>query len=100
MGNNTVALLLNDFASEWDHYPESIAMRVKEGLAGGQGSRFGQAIELLPSCHADGDQIVMAGGNRITPIAVLRNCQHNEEALLKALADRLGYSLRKKAPRQ
>lgn len=98
MGYNTVAFFLNDQACEIERDPRTLS-RLNQAMASGHGNTDRQYMTVLPSVHADGDQIVMAGGNRITPIAVVYGCDHTEEALLRALAQRLGYSLRKKVPR-
>lgn len=99
MGFNTVAFFLNDQSDQIESDPQTIP-RLRRAMASGNGNDDRQYMTVLPSVHADGDQVVMAGGNRVTPVAVLYGCDHTEEALLKALADRLGYSLRKKPNRR
>ena len=100
MGFNTVAFFLNDQFDVLDREPGWVIRELRQSLAGGRGSDDRQVMRVLPSVHADGDQIIMAGGNRITPIAVAYGCDHTEESLLEFLADRLGYSLTKKAGRR
>lgn len=95
MGYNTVAFFLNDQSSEIERDPLTIR-RLKDAMACGMGNDDRQYMTVLPSVHADGQQVIMAGGNRVTSLAVLFGCDHTEEALLRGLAERLGYSLRKK----
>lgn len=95
MGYNTVAFFLNDQACEVKRDPNTIG-RIERALAGGQGNTDRQYMTILPSVHADVEQVILAGGNRITQLGFVYGCDHTEEALLKALAAKLGYSLRVK----
>ena len=96
MGFNTVAFFLNDMSGEIEPNAIEVARKLRSAMSSGMGAKMGQTMEVLPSQHADYDQIIMAGGNRVTPLCSLRNCDHTEEALLHALASRLGYRLTRK----
>lgn len=99
MGNNTVGLFLNDFAAEIERAPDLGGLIARQ-LRSGNGAEIGwQALTMLPCCHADYDQVIIAGGNRINRVALLRGCDHTAEALLHKLADHLGYSLTKRGRR-
>jgi DNA integrity scanning protein DisA with diadenylate cyclase activity len=93
MGNNTIAFFINDFAHEVERDSEKVIQTISHALSSGQGGEHHQIVRVLPSVHADYDQVILAGGNRITALTSLRRCPHTEEGLLHALAGRLGYAL-------
>lgn len=95
MGFNTVAFFLNDQCDQVERDPQTLP-RLMRAMSSGSGNDDQQYMTVLPSVHADGTQIVLAGGNRITPLGIMFGRDHSEEALIRELARRLGYSLRKK----
>ena len=99
MGNNTVALFLNDMADDLRRRPEAVAETLYRAMCSGQGGSLCQIVEALPSVHADATQIILAGGNRITSLGIMFDHDHSEETLIREMARRLGYSLRKKVKR-
>jgi len=95
MGFNTVAFFLNDQSDQIESDPNTIP-RIMDSMRGGQGNDDRQYMTVLPSVHADGDQIIMAGGNRITTIGIAHGCCHTPEALMRYLAQSLGYKIVKR----
>ena len=98
MGFNTAAILLNDCAWEIER-DHRLMGNIQTALASGRGGGVGSGVTLLPSCHADMNQIVLVGGNRIKAIGCIRGGDPDKEAVLRMLASDLGYSLRRKAPK-
>lgn len=99
MGFNTVGLFLNDYAGDVGNTAD-LGPKVRHILGSGCGGDPIYGVTLLPSSHADNDQLILAGGNRITRIAVFDRCGHDEEAVLAKLVDRLGYDLVKRPKRK
>lgn len=99
MGFNTVAMFLNDRANELTTRGDEVLADLRDCLAGGQGTdRWGgrAGMHVLPSVHADGQQVVVAGGNRITPLGICRDRSHDPETILRQLADQHGFRLVRK----
>lgn len=99
MGNNTVALFLNDCAGDLDRDGEATLRTLRECLRSGQGTdRYGGPgqMQVLPSVHADGQQIIAAGGNRITLLGIAHGLSHEPEDILRQLASHYGFTLTKK----
>lgn len=102
MGYNTVALFLNDQADQIRKYPEQLAEGLYRCMCGGCGSEErgiylpGQTT-VLKSQHADTLQIVVAGGNTIREIGFVHWTKFSDdEAILKGLADQLGFRIVRK----
>lgn len=95
MGYNTVAFFLNDQSDQVESDPMTVP-RLRQAMRSGMGNDDRQYMTVLPSVHADGDQVIMAGGNRVTPITVFHGCDHTPEALMRALARDLGYKVVKR----
>lgn len=90
MGYNTVAFLLNDLMHELQHSPNTVAHAlacpphsvsdvprwkdmVREFADDFKEPRLHpQALEVLPTCHADIVQFIAAGGNCIEVLEALR----------------------------
>lgn len=101
MGNNTVALFLNDHADVLDRRGGDVLEALRHSMRSGCGTdQFGGPgqMQILPSCHADGQQVVVAGGNRITLLGIVSDQSHDPEKVLRELADRHGFRLVTKRP--
>lgn len=111
MGFNSTVLVLNDRMGEIERDPEAF---VKEMLNAIQRSGYpddqvdfypGQST-VMSMAHADTVTILAVGGNCATKLGQFHNGghHHTEEAqvqLLRQLADKYGFSLRKKpAPKK
>lgn len=109
MGFQTVFMVLNDHIHELETDPNvgrkmlEAAMMTQRGykpvdFSIGCGMNAGIA---LPSQHADYIQVVVAGGNYARPLGYGGNWQNmdNDEAILRRLADELGYRIVKKTSR-
>ena len=105
MGFNSTVLVLNDRLGEIEREPERF---VKEMLHAIQRSAMAEQEDFYPgqstvmSCnHADVVTILAVGGNCATVMGRFHNGgrHHDEESqlkLLRELADKYGFSLRKK----
>ncbi|MCA1800167.1 MAG: hypothetical protein LC650_02620 [Actinobacteria bacterium] len=109
MGFNTVALLYNDHFHEIEKDPLAGRKLVTAALQAdreGHAERRGNLVlgarvpgigEVLPPVHADGNQILSAGGNMMSLLGVGygSNAINDEGAvnLLKQVAKRYGYRL-------
>lgn len=96
MGFNTVAFFLNDQSDQVEKDPDTIP-RLRRALSSGSGYDGRQYMTVLPSQHADVQQIVIAGGNRITALGSMLGLSHDIEDVARYLADQCGYQLVKKA---
>jgi hypothetical protein len=91
MGFNTVAFLLNDFMHELEKSPRTVAFALahppQHGAAAqahwrtmvesvaadyGEPVPHSQALEMLPTWHADGHKFIVAGGNCVDELKVDR----------------------------
>lgn len=95
MGYNTVVFLLNDFMHELEKSPKAVTYGLchpphEAGEAKEEGQRrwrdvvrsvavkngepvpHSQALEVLPTFHADFTQWLAAGGNCLTPLTFMR----------------------------
>lgn len=108
MGYNTAVLVLNDGADLLASDPEA-GRKIYEGILTAPRDRdratyvslgnHCNPVSVLPSHHADEVQIIAIGGNSIVPLAVLYHSwrdMSDPAALLKKLADQLGYRIVKK----
>lgn len=111
MGFNSVLFVCNDALGTVDREPEKFAKLVsgKMGQAGmGEEASFGfgnhaNGFAIPHIGHADEMAVIAVGGNYATRIlryhAGHRHMHHEDEGqveILKRLADKLGYSIRKK----
>lgn len=89
MGFNTVAFLLNDFMHDLEKSPKTVTWLLShppmseydkqrmrqyehEYVAEGEQRVHGQALEIMPTFHADEQKFFVAGGNCITELKVRR----------------------------
>lgn len=108
MGFNTVALFLNDQADQVRKRPEELAEGLYRAMCSGVGSEDPRYNIYLPgqtavlkSQHADTLQIVVAGGNTIRALGYVHWTKFSDDkAILKALADDLGFRIVRKRARQ
>lgn len=103
MGYNTVALFLNDQADICTRQGQRVLDTLIECMRSGRGTdRFGGPgqMQVLPSCHADGQQVIVAGGNRITSLGVVHGLSHEPGDVLRQIAAQHGFALvRKRHPK-
>ena len=102
MGYNTAAIILND-ALQAIHNDHEIGEKIDSAVVASHRKNSGvnatghgtyiDAIQVLPSQHADCVQIVAVGGNCIRCLGY--SGRWEPEDLLRDLAQQLGYSLRK-----
>lgn len=103
MGMRTVIALNNDLASEWERDPDLGRKIVSLGAA--RSDRWGyevqQGLTLVECSHADTQTLLIADGYTAKQVA----CTHwysgqgeaaRDLALLKDLATRLGYTVRRR----
>jgi hypothetical protein len=96
MGFNTAMVVLNDHLSAIENDPH-FGRRVSEAVRDVYGRRqpnWDTSFTVLPSEHADFDQLVVVGGNSIRRMTDLP--QAEAENLLRDLAWQLGFTLRRK----
>lgn len=103
MGFRTVVVLSNDYVHEWGHDPYLgskifLAAGTRDLAAGQNFSPYGEIVEQV---HADTQTVAFLDG--CGGEAMVREhwrCNEDDGAknlrLLKALADKLGYSVRRK----
>lgn len=116
MGYNTAAIILNDGLDQIAK-DTNIGAKIDAAVGLAQRGRLHpigiesgidisagyhvNAMQVLPSQHADIDQIIIIGGNYARSVINLRNSPHRctegelQEWLLEQLADHLGYELKK-----
>lgn len=97
MGLNTAAIILNDQLHDLaraEDAGQQIASAIQQGSRGDGWTRCG--VTVLPSQHADTVQIVAIGGNCIRPLGY-GHWRDDPEALLKALADQMGFRVARKS---
>jgi len=100
MGFNTNITICNDNLADYERHSERFA-RI---ICGGALKRDGEeqwGITVLPAEHADGTQLIAAGGNFATKLYTgwYAGSHHTEEgqvALLRQWAESLGYRISKK----
>lgn len=101
MGMNTAMIVRNDFLNEIEKDAE-FGKRVAEAIrcAGYPNPPYhGQSFDVLPSVHADYQQVVAIGGNSINAMGIGGDWTAENESILRTLADRMGFRLVKKAAR-
>lgn len=107
MGFNTAAIILNDALHDIRTDPEigekinrAIGYAHREGGDVAAHGKYGvctNAITVLPPQHADTIQVVAIGHNTIRTLGYAT--QWDELDVLRAVADQMGYALRKKPAR-
>lgn len=99
MGNNTVAMFLNDQADIVERRGGEVLNTLKRCMGSGQGTdRLGGPgqMQVLPSHHADNIHVVMAGGNHLSSLGFVHGWQHEPEEVIRQLADQHGFRLVRK----
>lgn len=96
MGLNTAAIILNDRLTDLrkSDAGTEIAKAIQDPRGTDGWTPYG--VTVLPSVHADTTQIVAIGGNSIRSLGYGRWTDDNE-ALLRKLADQMGFRLVRKA---
>ena len=101
MGFNTAALILNDGLHNIQQDTEigqkiysAIATAHRDGGDISSGGHYG-VMTVLPPVHADYFQVVLIGHNTIKRLSTAFSS--DPEAILRGMADEMGYSLRKRA---
>jgi hypothetical protein len=95
MGMNTAAIFLHDLIHELESDPD-IGKKIARVLAsGGYTECQSNAVKFLPCGHSSTAQIVAVGGNTIRTLGY-GNSDDDDVALLRKLADHLGYTISKK----
>lgn len=103
MGFRTIIALNNDRASDWERDPE--LGRVIVGLSASRGERDDEArrigLSFVECTHADTQSLIIADGYQAKPVAYTnwyrnQTQEQRDLALLKDLADRLGYRVSRK----
>lgn len=103
MGHRTIIALSNDRSSDWERDPE-LGSKIMM-LSAARDDRWGfdvqQGLTLVESTHADTQSLIIADGYTAKAAAFghWHRGQTEEQrnlALLKDLADRLGYRVSKK----
>jgi hypothetical protein len=107
MGHRTIIALSNDRSSDWERDPD-LGRKIMM-LSASRDDRWGldvkQGLTLVESTHADTQSLIIADGYTAKPVAYanwFRNQTDGDRdlALLKDLADRLGYNVAKKPARK
>ena len=97
MGLNTAIVVLNDMLHDIEKdagFGKKVADEVREAYSRRPGYRGWQnSFAVLPSQHADYDQLVVIGGNMIRRFEDIK--ADERDALLKRLARDAGYRLSK-----
>lgn len=108
MGFNSVLFVCNDALNTVDNEPEEFAKLISRKMGGIDEGEFGfgnhcNGFRIPHIGHADEMAVIAVGGNYATRIlryhAGYSHMHHEEEGqieILKRLADKLGYSVRKK----
>lgn len=110
MGFNTALVFCNDGLGELDRDPNA-GKKIAALIRGSWGLRRGESesgsignyanpISCLTSLHADEIQIVAVGGNRIQYLGYGGGYASTPEAMLKELADQMGFRLVAKKKRE
>lgn len=96
MGLNTAVVILNDRLHDLEGDP-AFAQQIAESIrANGRDRGLQNGYGVLPSVHADHDQVVVVGGNTIKDFSELADGQ--AERMLRRLAEERGFRLvRRKA---
>lgn len=96
MGMNTAMIIRNDFLHEI-RKDDNFGAKVYAAIVGNGREYYGQAFDVLPSCHADYVQVVAISGNTIRRLeGYTGTYTSSDEEILRNLADSMGYRLTKK----
>ena len=106
MGFNSVLFVCNDALNTIDDEPEEFAKLISRKMGGLDTGEFGfgnhvNGFSIPHIGHADEHVLLLVGGNTATKLVShsrwrLGHTEESQLALLKLLADKLGYSVRKK----
>lgn len=97
MGYNTAVMLLNDRLHELRDDPNAGRKIYNAAITADRNGGDFQYGEVVPSHHADAIQVVLVGGNRIRTLKTLYYGSFDDnEAILRRLADEMGFRLVKK----
>lgn len=94
MGFNTAVMVLNDCLHEIEKDPEfgrKLSEEVREAYSRRGHDGWHNSFSVLPSQHADWDQLVVIGQNRMRRFEDIK--AEERDALLKRLARDAGYRL-------
>jgi len=94
MGLNTPALILNDMVHELEANGTAGAA-IAHHVRTGEGGNTAIGVKVGKPMHSSGMQVVAFGGNTMRTLGY-GSCGDCDEALLRKLADRLGFTLRRK----
>ena len=106
MGYRTIIALSNDRSSDWERNPdlgrEIMTLSASREDRAGSASRIG--LTLVECTHADTQSLIIADGYAAVPVAYSnwhrgQTADQRNLALLKELADSLGYRIAKKPAR-
>jgi len=109
MGWNTTVVILNDALHKIAEDPD-FGKNVSDATLSLQGppgknsthisSGYGSAAEVVEKHHADSTVVLAVGGNSATVLHQTLGWRHNDPQfqlqLLREMADKMGYTLRKK----
>lgn len=104
MGYNSTLVILNDALNAIES-DEEFGKKVADAIR--KVSCYGKPVDInskghcnaasvIETHHADQMKVIAVGGNYAQDLGYAGNWQSNPEAILKDLANRLGYTLRKK----
>jgi hypothetical protein len=106
MGFRTIVALSNDRSSDWERNPDlgRAIMQISASREDRTGSAEAIGLTLVECTHADHQSLIIADGYTAKSVAFSNwhSGQTEEQrnlALLKDLADRLGYRISKKPAR-
>jgi hypothetical protein len=97
--------MCNDCLGEAQADPKGFVEKLVGLISGAERGEFGfgccaNGFNIIHNAHADATGLIAVGGNHATKLLIERNIPHHTEEgqveLLKALADKLGYSVRKR----
>lgn len=103
MGYNTTLVVLNDALHEIREDKDFGRKVYEAALTVSRGKRvdisiggFANVATVIETHHADGIKLIAVGGNCGQDLGYVGNYNATELDMLKALADKLGYSVSKK----
>jgi hypothetical protein len=106
MGYNTAIMVLNDTLWNIEKDPE-FGKKLAEDIACPDPSFCTSGAKVLASCHSSFAHLVLIGGNTGVDLGYIGDCNMIskdipavKEAVLRAFAERLGFTVRKNPPRK
>lgn len=102
MGLNTACIIRNDFLHEIEEdakFGKRVADAVRYASHPERAPYHGQGFDVLPCSHADYIQVVAIGGNSIRRLGYGGTWTADDEAVLRQLADSMGFRVVKKGGR-